>query len=132
MEHTDILRGLIVLYGMAMLIAYVMRRARQPTIVGYLLTGVVAGPFGLKLISDTAAVELLAEVGVALLLFTIGLELSLEKLYRMRDLVLGAGSLQLGGTVLVSSGLLGWWGLTLGGRLFWGFLVAARRTGSGI
>ena len=128
MEHTDILRGLIVLYGMAMLIAYLMRRARQPTIVGYLLTGVVAGPFGLKLISETAAVEVLAEVGVALLLFTIGLELSLEKLYRMRDLVLGAGSLQLGATVLVSSGLLVWWGLTMRESLFWGFLVAASST----
>lgn len=128
MEHTDFLRGLIVLYGLAMVIAYVMRRARQPTIVGYLLTGVVAGPFGLRLISETAAVEVLAEVGVALLLFTIGLELSLEKLYRMRDLVLGAGSLQLGTTVLVSSGLLVWWGLTMRESLFWGFLIAASST----
>src|SRR5574337_573541 len=95
MAHTDLLRDLIVLFGMAMAIAYLMRKARQPTIVGYLLTGIVAGPFGLRLISDTAAVEVLAEVGVALLLFTIGLELSLAKLARMKQFVLGAGSLQI-------------------------------------
>ncbi len=95
MERADLLRDLIVLYGIAMAIAYLMRRARQSTVVGYLLTGVVAGPFGLRLISGTAAVEVLAEVGVALLLFTIGLELSLDKLARMRQLVLGAGSLQI-------------------------------------
>ncbi len=95
MPGTELLRDLIVLYGMAMAIAYLMRRARQSTVVGYLLTGVVAGPFGLRLISDTGAVEILAEVGVALLLFTIGLELSLGKLARMKQLVLGAGSLQI-------------------------------------
>jgi CPA2 family monovalent cation:H+ antiporter-2 len=128
MEHTDFLRGLIILYGMAMLIAYVMRHARQPTIVGYLLTGVVAGPHGLKLISETGAVEVLAEVGVALLLFTIGLELSLSKLYRMKELVLGAGTLQLGATVLACCGLLVWWGLAVRESLFWGFLVSASST----
>ena len=88
MPHTDLLRDLIVLYGMAMAIAYLMRRLRQPTIVGYLVTGMLAGPFGLRLISDRSAVEILAEVGVALLLFTIGLELSLQKLARMKQVVL--------------------------------------------
>jgi CPA2 family monovalent cation:H+ antiporter-2 len=68
MEHIDFLGALILLYGLATLIAYWMGKARQPTIVGYLLTGVVAGPFGVGLISQTAAVEVLAEVGVALLL----------------------------------------------------------------
>jgi len=128
MEHTDFLRGLIVLYGMATLIAFVMRKARQPTIVGYLLTGVVAGPFGLQLISETAAVEVLAEVGVALLLFTIGLELSLEKLYRMKQIVLGAGSMQLTATLAGTCGLLVLSGLALRESLFWGFLVATSST----
>jgi len=128
MESAELLRDLIVLYGMAMAIAYLMRRARQSTVVAYLLTGVVAGPFGLRLISNTAAVELLAEVGVALLLFTIGLELSLDKLARMRQLVLGAGSLQVAATVLVTFGVLAWWGLTVRESLFWGFLVATSST----
>lgn len=128
MNHAGILRDLIVLYGMAMVIAWLMRKARQPVVVGYLLTGVVAGPYGLRLISDAAAVELLAEVGVALLLFTIGLELSLGKLARLKQLVLGSGSLQLAVTVAASFGLLLWWGLAARESLFWGFLVAASST----
>jgi CPA2 family monovalent cation:H+ antiporter-2 len=128
MPHSGLLRDLIVLYGMAMLIAFLMRRAKQPTIVGYLLTGVVAGPFGLKLISDTSAVEILAEVGVALLLFTIGLELSISKMMRMKQWVLGAGSLQLAATLVLVTAVLLSRGVPLRNTLFWGFLVAASST----
>jgi CPA2 family monovalent cation:H+ antiporter-2 len=124
----DLLRDLIILFGMAMAIAFLMRKVRQPTVVGYLLTGVVVGPYGLRLISETPAVELMAEVGVALLLFTIGLELSLEKLARMKSVVLGAGSLQVAVTVLASIGALFWRGFTLREGVFWGFLVATSST----
>lgn len=128
MDHVDVLRGLIVLYGMALLTALVLRKARQPTIVGYLLTGVLAGPAGLALIPQTAVVEVLAEVGVALLLFTIGLELSLEKIYRMKQIVLGAGSLQLLATVGAGWAVLLLWGFSPRESLFWGFLVVASST----
>jgi CPA2 family monovalent cation:H+ antiporter-2 len=128
MPHADLLRDLIVLYGMAMLIAFLMRRAKQPTIVGYLLTGVVAGPFGLRLISDTSAVEILAEVGVALLLFTIGLELSIAKLMRMRQWVLGAGSLQLAATLILVTTILLAFQVPLRSTFFWGFLITASST----
>lgn len=128
MEHTNIARDLIVLFGMAMLIAFLMRKLKQPTVVGYLITGVVAGPYGLRLIPGTEGVEVLAEVGVALLLFTIGLELSLEKLAKMKELVLGAGSLQVGGTILVSVGVLMTTGFAMREGVFWGFLVAASST----
>jgi CPA2 family monovalent cation:H+ antiporter-2 len=128
MEHGGILRDLIVLYGMAMLIAFLLRKAKQPMVVGYLVTGAVAGPYGLRLISDTSAVELLAEVGVALLLFTIGLELSLMKLVRMRRLVLGAGSLQVVVALLATSGLLLWRGFAPRESVYWGFLVAISST----
>ncbi len=128
MEHPQLLRDLIVLFGMAMLIAFVMRKARQPTIVGYLLTGVIAGPHGLKLIPDTGGVEVLAEVGVALLLFTIGIEFSLQKLAKMRDLILGAGGMQVGATIALTA--LALMGVGFAGReaVFWSFLVAASST----
>jgi len=128
MGHSDFLREIIVLYGLAMAIALVMRRLRQPTLVGYLLTGVLVGPSGLRLISDPTLVEILAEVGVALLLFTIGLELSLKKLWRMRQLVLGAGSLQLLATLAAVVAVLVSSGVTLQVSLFWGFLVATSST----
>jgi CPA2 family monovalent cation:H+ antiporter-2 len=128
MERHDLFRDLILLLGMAMAMAYLMRKVRQPTLVGYLLAGMVAGPFGLRLISEPAAVEVLAEVGVALLLFTVGLEFSLQKLAKMKQLVLGAGSLQVAATILVSLGVLLWGGLTLREGIFWGFLIAASST----
>lgn len=128
MEHHTLLRDLIVLYGLAVLIAFLARRARLPTVVGYLLTGLVAGPSGLRMIPDTAGVEILAEVGVALLLFTIGLELSIAKLMRMREVVLGAGSLQVGATILICFGGLWLTGFAAREGVFWGFLVAASST----
>jgi CPA2 family monovalent cation:H+ antiporter-2 len=128
MEHTHLLRDLIILYGLAMVIAYFARRLRQPTVVGYLVTGLIAGPSGLMLISEMEVVEILADVGVALLLFTIGVELSLEKLARMKRVVLGSGSLQVGGTVLLAWGAMLWWGVTPRESVFWGFLIATSST----
>ena len=128
MPPTDLLRDLIVLYGIAMAIAFLMRKLRQPTIIGYLVTGMLAGPFGLRLISERGAVDILAEVGVALLLFTIGLELSLEKLAKMRQVVLGAGTLQLVSTVLLSLLALVAAGLAMRESLFWSFLIATSST----
>ena len=69
MPVTGIFRDLLLLLGLATGISFLMRRLSQSTVVGYLLTGLLAGPYGLRLISDTEIVEHLAEIGVALLLF---------------------------------------------------------------
>jgi len=111
-----------------MLIAFLMRKLNQPTIIGYLLTGVLAGPHGLGLVPDPAGVEVLAEVGVALLLFTIGLEFSFEKLAKMRDVILGAGAMQVGITIVSVSGTLLLLRFPPREAVFWGFLVAASST----
>ena len=71
--------------------------------MGYLVAGILIGPYGLKLISDVASVKELAEIGVILLLFVIGLEFSLGRLLKNLASVIGVGSLQLGGTTA-----LGW------------------------
>ncbi len=128
MDSSTLLRDLIVLFGTATLIAFLMRRLRQSTVIGYLLTGLVAGPWGLKLISNTATVERLAEVGVALLLFTIGLELSIGRLARLRQFVLGAASLQIGLTILLTAAALIAGGAHWRQGFFWGFLAAASST----
>lgn len=128
MEYGSILRDLIILYGAAMFIAFVMGRLRQPTILGYLLTGMLVGPYALGLISNTTAVEAMADLGVALLLFTIGLELSIQKLVRMRQLVLGAGSLQLAATLLLVFVVLWFFDFAPRHSLFWGFLITTNST----
>jgi CPA2 family monovalent cation:H+ antiporter-2 len=92
-----------------------LHRARVPTVLGYLVIGGLIGPYGLGLftadapwlanivITDLAGVNALAELGVIFLLFMIGLELSLDRLWAMRRLVFGLGSLQ----VVVTAGLIG-------------------------
>ncbi|MDA2913434.1 cation:proton antiporter [Acidobacteriia bacterium AH_259_A11_L15] len=126
--HHELLRDLLVLFGFATLIAVVLQRARQSTIVAYLLTGLLVGPSGLGLITNREAIELMAEIGVILLLFTIGIEFSLKKLLRMRQVVLGAGSRQVGLTLLVTLSVAFLFAYPWRQGLFWGFLVAASST----
>lgn len=126
--EANLLVDLLVLFGFATLVAALLHRARQSTIVAYLLTGMLVGPSGLGLISNRAAIELMAEIGVVLLLFTIGIEFSLKKLWRMRQVVLGAGGRQVALTVLVCLGAAALMGLPWRPGLFGGFLVAASST----
>ena len=128
MEHHDLLRDLLILFGFATLIAVLLRRVRQSTIVAYLLTGMLVGPFGLRLITNHEAIELMAEIGVVLLLFTIGVEFSLEKLVRLRRVVLGAGSRQVGLTILICLSIALLIGYPWRQSLFWGFLIATSST----
>ena len=128
MPDAGIFRDLLLLLGLATLMSFLMRRLSQSTVVGYLLTGLVAGPYGLRMISNPETVEHLAEVGVALLLFTVGLEFSLERLAKMKQIALGGGSLQLGITVLLTMAVLLPAGLKAGTAVFWGFLVAVSST----
>ena len=98
-------------------------------IVGFLVAGVVIGPHALGLVRDQALVDAVAEVGVILLLYTIGIEFSLEKLARIKTLILGGGTLQV---VLASAGDDGRAARLIGvpwqAGLFTGFLVALSST----
>src|SRR5512137_1128424 len=100
MEH-DFIREMGILFGLAIVAVTLFRRLRFPSIIGFLVAGILAGPHALALIRNTQQVEQLAEIGVVLLLFTIGIEFSLKELMRIKHLVLLGGGLQLGFTVLV-------------------------------
>ena len=128
MHHDNLLLDLLILFGFATLIAVLLRRARQSAIVAYLLTGIVVGPSGLHLISNHEAIETMAEIGVALLLFTIGMEFSLNKIIAMRKLVLGAGGRQVLLTIVVVLGLALLASHPWRQGVYWGFLVATSST----
>ena len=128
MAHNDLLLDLLILFGFATLIAVIVRRARQSAIVAYLLTGIVVGPSGLSLIANRSAIETMAEFGVALLLFTIGMEFSLSRIVAMRRLVLGAGGRQVVLTIAVVLGLTILANHDWRQGIYWGFLVAASST----
>ena len=85
---------MVALFVAGAAIAYVCHRLGLVPIAGFLIAGVVIGPHGLGLVRDQALVDAAAEVGVILLLFTIGIEFSLEKLARIQRLIFGGGGLQ--------------------------------------
>src|SRR5919109_4487667 len=109
-----LLSDIVIIFGLSIAVLFVCHRLRVPTIVGFLLTGILAGPYGLGLIKGVHEVEILAEIGVVLLLFTIGIEFSLRDLLRIRRSVLLGGSLQLLLTILAVFLIAEMAGLTFG------------------
>ncbi len=116
------------IFGLSIAVLLICARLRIPTVVGLLLTGVLCGPHGLGMIKALHDVEMMAEVGVVLLLFTIGLEFSLAKLVRIKELVLLGGFLQVTGTILVVAAIVSMLGFAPGPSMFFGFLVALSST----
>ena len=112
----------------AALVAYLSQRVGLVPIVGFLLAGVVIGPNALGLVTDQALIDAAAEVGVLLLLFTIGIEFSLDKLQRIQRLIFVGGGLQVGLTTALVAGLCLAFGVEWRAAVFTGFLVALSST----
>ncbi len=108
MTELTALQYILILLGLALLNAYAFSLLRQSPIVGYLTTGLLVGPYGFHLVKDLHEVELVAEVGIVLLLFTIGLEFSYDRILRLRKLLLSAGTTQVivTGAVVFGTALL--------------------------
>lgn len=127
-HELPLLRDLLLLLLASVPIAFLFHRLRLPTIVGFMITGIVIGPYGLGLMRDVHAIEALAEIGVVLLLFTIGLEFSLRRIAEMRRLVLAGGGMQVAITTLLVTGVAYLWGRPVNQALFFGFLFALSST----
>lgn len=128
MAELAFLRELLIVLAVTLSIVFVFQRLGVPSIVGFLLAGVVIGPHGLKLVSDLPTVAIIAHVGVVILLFTIGLELSLAELAAVRRYAVWAGLLQILLTVLVVAAFARAFDISLGVAFFYGFLVANSST----
>ena len=128
MHDLSVLRDLAIIAGLAIPVVALAHRLRLPPLVGFFLVGVFIGPSGVALIPDPAAVSELAEIGVVLLLFAIGLELSLTDVLRWGRSVVVAGGAQMAG--MLTLGLLAGlaFGLPLGRALFYGALAAMSST----
>ncbi|HHK60868.1 MAG TPA: potassium transporter KefB, partial [Desulfobacterales bacterium] len=126
--HIPLLTDIVVIFGLAVAVQFVFLRLRLPSLVGLLFTGILAGPHGLGLVDAVHEVEVLAEIGVVLLLFTIGIEFSFQKLVEIRRAVLVGGSLQVGLTILAVFLLARWAGASPGEAVFYGFLVSLSST----
>jgi CPA2 family monovalent cation:H+ antiporter-2 len=122
------LANLLVIFTASIAVVFVFHQFKLPSIAGFLVAGALIGPYGLNLISDIETVRALAEIGIVLLLFTIGIEFSLGHLVSMRRLMFLAAPIQVGGVLCIA-----WLGAMLAGLswqqgVFWGFLFSLSST----
>jgi CPA2 family monovalent cation:H+ antiporter-2 len=128
MEAAETLRVLLVIFAVALIVVTALRRIGVPPIAGFIFAGTLAGPRALGLIPDSHSVEVLAEIGVVLLLFGIGLELSLSRVRRLWKLVIVGGTLQVVLTAATAAGVGLACGLPWPQAVFAGLLVAVSST----
>ncbi len=123
-----LLKELVIIFCLSIAVIYACTRIKIPVIVGFLLTGMACGPYGLGLVSAAHEVEILAEIGVVMLMFSIGMELSISELIRLRKPVFLGGSLQVGLTILAVTAIAAFTGARLGQGIFYGCLAALSST----
>jgi len=119
---------LAVIGVLAVATAIGLHRFGLPSTVGFLVTGAIAGPHGLRLVGDPEHIEQIAELGVILLLFAVGLEFSLTRLRFIWKAVAFGGSLQVGVTTLATLAILVIAGDTVARGLVFGLVVALSST----
>jgi CPA2 family monovalent cation:H+ antiporter-2 len=128
MHDLPLLDDLLIIVIVSLVAVLLLRRLRLPAVVGFLVAGMLLGPGGFGLIGDRHTVEALAEIGVALLMFTIGLKFSLREMARLKRWVFGGGTLQVAVTIAATFGLARAAGFGAGTALFLGFVLALSST----
>ena len=134
MHEFDFLGELVLIGALAVAIILVFQQLKIPPVIGLIFTGILIGPSGISAVYDQKLIATLAELGVILLLFTIGLEFSLDDLKKLRNIVLVGGVVQILITALTISVLSYWFmlaighGITLSAAVFLGFTFSVSST----
>ena len=122
------LQEITIIATVSVLVTIILGRLKLPVIAGLVLSGALVGPNGFSIAQDSEAIEVIAEVGVVFLLFTIGLEFSLSKLRHIfRQVALG-GLLQVSITAAITTGISLWLGCSLAESITFGFVFALSST----
>ncbi|HSP90464.1 MAG TPA: cation:proton antiporter, partial [Vicinamibacterales bacterium] len=122
------LRDLVVILTAAVAVVLVFRRLQLPAIAGFIVAGALLGPSGLGWVGDVENIGRLAEIGVVLLLFTVGLEFPLKEMHRLRRVLTIGGGLQVGLTTIATAAIAAAWGAGAPKAVFLGFLIALSST----
>jgi CPA2 family monovalent cation:H+ antiporter-2 len=122
------LSNIVIIFGLAVGVIFVCSRLKIPSIVGFLLTGILAGPHGMALIESPEQVQVTAEIGVIFLMFSIGLEFSFKNLREIKRNVLLGGGLQVLLTVALVAAIAWVLGMPANQAVFLGFLVSLSST----
>jgi CPA2 family monovalent cation:H+ antiporter-2 len=124
----ELLTSVLIVFGIALLVGLVCNRLKVPPLVAFIITGIIAGPYALSLIRDTEQVQTLAEMGIILLLFTIGLEFSFSSLWKIRGVAIVAGSIQVFLTFLFFFAIATLLGMSVPGSILLGCLFSLSST----
>lgn len=128
MQELHLLTNITVALFAAFLGGIIARRLNLPTIVGYLLAGIVIGPFTPGFVGDVGAIGQLAEIGVIFLMFGVGLHFSLRDLWVVRDIALPGAVIQMALVTALGFGLTQLWGWTIGASLIFGVAISIAST----
>lgn len=128
MDHAEHLSRIVLLLAAAVCIVALFRRLHLSPVLGYLASGIAIGPHGLALIEEVESTRSIAEFGVVFLLFVIGLELSFERLKRMRGRKLWFGVGQVAATSTLIAGAAHYLGLSAGAAIIIGGGLALSST----
>lgn len=128
MSQWEFLLQIVLLLGVAMLCGIVAQRLRQNAVIGYLVAGIILGPRTFGFVKDPDSVHVLAELGVALLLFTIGLEFSWRRLREFGKSAAFLGILQIGVSIAIGGGLATFAGMAMPAAFVCGAALAMSST----
>lgn len=127
MEY-EFLKSLEVIFIASAAVILLLYKLKMPSLIGFIIAGIIIGPHGVGLIMDIHFIQILAEMGVILLLFTIGIEFSMTKLVRIRKAVLGGGGTQVLLTIIFSAAITYIAIENINRSVFFGFLYALSST----
>ncbi|HEX2223469.1 MAG TPA: YbaL family putative K(+) efflux transporter, partial [Thermoanaerobaculia bacterium] len=114
--------------GLSLILGFIAVRLRLPALVGYLLAGIVLGPATPGYVADIELASQLAEIGVMLLMFGVGLHFSLDDLLSVRKIALPGAIVQITAATAMGAGLAYWWGWSLGAGIVFGLSLSVAST----
>jgi len=123
-----LIANILIVFAIALLVGMIFNRIRVPPLVAFILTGAIVGPYGLSIIKGQEQVASLAEIGIILLLFTIGLEFSFKDLWKIRSIAIVGGALQVALSFLFFFCLAVIMGLSVNIAILMGFLFSLSST----
>lgn len=126
--ESGLLKDIVIIFSLAIAVLLICHNLKIPDIVGFMITGLIVGPHGLGLISSVEQVEMLAELGVIMLLFSIGIQFSIKELLDMKKTIFLGGTIQVLLSIFLTVLIARLFCIPCNQALFLGFLVSLSST----
>jgi monovalent cation:H+ antiporter-2, CPA2 family len=114
--------------GLALIMGFAAARLRLPPLVGYLIAGIIIGPATPGFVADVGLAGQLAEIGVMLMMFGVGLHFSIEDLLAVRSIAIPGAIVQIGSASVLGAAMALWWGWSFGAALVFGLSLSVAST----